>query len=260
MWSQANTGLPDTTVIAFAVSGTNLFAGTDGGGVYLSTNYGTNWIRVNDGLTDGYVNALAVCGTNLFAGTYTGVFRSTNSGANWTHVNAGLADNLISAFAVSGTNIFAGADVGVFLSTNGGANWTQINDRPTAFNVNALAVCGGYLFAGTYYEVWRRPLYEMITSAIWSTSQLPRTFLLLQNYPNPFNPTTTIRYALPGRVHVTLSIFNTLGQEVATLVNESEEAGYHEIKFDGTNLASGMYFYRIQAGSFLQTKELLLLR
>jgi hypothetical protein len=59
---------------------------------------------------------------------------------------------------------------------------------------------------------------------------------------------------------VTLSVFNTLGQVVATLVNESQEAGFHDVKFEGTNLASGVYLYRIQAGSFIQTKKLLLLR
>ncbi len=85
-------------------------------------------------------------------------------------------------------------------------------------------------------------------------------FNLAQNYPNPFNPTTSIQYWLPERLHVTLSVFNTLGQAVATLANEYEEAGSHEVKFDGTGLASGVYFYRLQAGSYIETKKLLLLR
>jgi hypothetical protein len=81
-----------------------------------------------------------------------------------------------------------------------------------------------------------------------------------QNYPNPFNPSTTIRYGLPSMAHVTLSIFNTLGQQVATLVNETQDAGYHDARFDASGLASGVYFYRIVAGSFVKTKTLLLLR
>jgi hypothetical protein len=85
-------------------------------------------------------------------------------------------------------------------------------------------------------------------------------FELYDNYPNPFNPSTTIRYALPYSSNVALAVFNALGQQVATLVNWIQEAGYHEVKFDGSNLASGVYFYRIQAGSFVQTKKLILLR
>jgi hypothetical protein len=90
--------------------------------------------------------------------------------------------------------------------------------------------------------------------------EYPNSPLLFQNYPNPFNPSTTIRYGLTGMSHVTLSVYNTLGQRIETLVDEIQEAGYHEVQFDGNGLASGVYFYRIQAGSFVQTKKLLLLR
>jgi hypothetical protein len=78
--------------------------------------------------------------------------------------------------------------------------------------------------------------------------------------PNPFNPFTTIRYGLPQMSAVLLTVFNTLGQEVAVLVQGNEEEGYHEVRFDGSNLASGVYYYRIQSGDFVQTRKLLLLR
>jgi hypothetical protein len=89
---------------------------------------------------------------------------------------------------------------------------------------------------------------------------IPDRSALLQNYPNPFNPSTTIRFGLPHRAHVILTLFNTLGQQVATLTNGEIDAGYHEVTFDGSGLPSGVYFYRIQAGDFSQTKKLLLLR
>jgi len=92
------------------------------------------------------------------------------------------------------------------------------------------------------------------------TLGIPQEFRLEQNYPNPFNPSTTIRYGLPSRTHVTLTVFNTLGQQVARLVNANMDAGYHEATFDGSRLSSGVYFYRIEAGSFVQTRKLLLLR
>lgn len=91
-------------------------------------------------------------------------------------------------------------------------------------------------------------------------TNIPEQFTLYQNYPNPFNPSTTIRYALPQRSHATLSVFNTLGQHVVELVNGDVDAGNHEVKFDGSALASGVYFYRLQAGSYVQTKKLMLLR
>jgi hypothetical protein len=89
---------------------------------------------------------------------------------------------------------------------------------------------------------------------------LPADFILAQNYPNPFNPLTTIRYNLPNRSHVYLTVFNTLGQQVVQLVNGEMDAGHHEVKFDASGLSSGVYFYRMQAGSFTETKKLILLR
>jgi hypothetical protein len=91
----------------------------------------------------------------------------------------------------------------------------------------------------------------------------PLEFSLSQNYPNPFNPTTTIRFAIPagsGQVATSLQVYNLLGQEVATLVNEEMKPGSYAVQFDGSNLASGVYFYRLQAGDFTQARRLLLLK
>ncbi len=99
-----------------------------------------------------------------------------------------------------------------------------------------------------------------IASASDAAPAVVKSFELGQNYPNPFNPTTVIRYALPGRARANVTVFNALGQMVRELVNEDQEAGYHEVKFDGTGLASGVYFYRLQAGSFVETKKLTLLK
>jgi hypothetical protein len=88
----------------------------------------------------------------------------------------------------------------------------------------------------------------------------PTQVTLLQNYPNPFNPTTRIAFALPHRSRVTLTVYNTLGQQVATLVNGEMEAGYHSVHFDAAGLASGVYFYRMTAGTYVDTKKLLLIR
>ncbi len=89
---------------------------------------------------------------------------------------------------------------------------------------------------------------------------LPREIFISQNYPNPFNPLTTISYELPNASSVVLRVYNLLGEEIRTLVNEIKPAGYHSVNFDGGNLPGGVYFYRLQAGSFLATKKLVLIK
>jgi hypothetical protein len=93
-----------------------------------------------------------------------------------------------------------------------------------------------------------------------NNTQLPKTFALEQNYPNPFNPNTNIKFQLPKSEFVTVTIFDMLGRKVATLLNEQKEAGYYDMKFDGTNYASGMYFYKIEAGNFTDTKKMILIK
>jgi hypothetical protein len=88
----------------------------------------------------------------------------------------------------------------------------------------------------------------------------PESFRLDQNYPNPFNPTTTIGYGLPAWEHVSLEVFNILGQRTATLVDEDQPPGDHKVVFNGTRFASGVYFYRLRAGSFIQTHKLVILK
>jgi hypothetical protein len=88
----------------------------------------------------------------------------------------------------------------------------------------------------------------------------PKNFELNQNYPNPFNPATVIKYQLPSSSFVTLKIYDTIGNEVATLVNEQKDSGDYEVKFDGSSLASGMYIYQLNAGEFVITKKMILLR
>jgi hypothetical protein len=89
---------------------------------------------------------------------------------------------------------------------------------------------------------------------------IPTEYVLYQSYPNPFNPSTVIRYGLPRRAEVRLVVYNMLGQQVANLAQGEQEAGYYEVRFEATGLASGVYVYRLKAGDFIQTRKLLLLR
>ncbi|MBC8277356.1 MAG: T9SS type A sorting domain-containing protein, partial [FCB group bacterium] len=91
-------------------------------------------------------------------------------------------------------------------------------------------------------------------------STLPENFELKQNYPNPFNPVTTIEYSLPEAAKVTLTVFNTLGQQAAVLVDGYQQAGYKAVDFEASALSSGIYFYRIEAGDFISMKKMILIK
>ncbi len=105
--------------------------------------------------------------------------------------------------------------------------------------------------------------YEYMLSTVInedSHSSSPSSFRLEQSYPNPFNPNTTISYQLPSKIRVTLIVYDILGCEVARLVDSTEDPGYKRVRFDGTGLSSGVYFYMLKAGDFIQTKKLILLK
>jgi hypothetical protein len=115
---------------------------------------------------------------------------------------------------------------------------------------------------------WQSPKYWLYSwiGDTWVTgindipSEVPLTFELKQNYPNPFNPTTTINYQLAKQSNVQLDVFNTLGQKVMSLVNERQAAGVYNVQFDARNLASGIYFYRIQAENFVKVQKMVLMK
>jgi hypothetical protein len=129
------------------------------------------------------------------------------------------------------------------------ANFPELRYRAAAFSIGNKGYVGTGVFApvGEFWE------YDPTISA--GTIE---NFLLDQNYPSPFNPSTTIRYQLPKSSRVSLKAFNTLGQEVAVLVDEEKVAGYYQVRWSAA-LPSGVYFYRLQAGEYLETKKMILL-
>ena len=121
---------------------------------------------------------------------------------------------------------------------------------------------------GSYYKSWwgsewgsafKTVLLPSITG-VNDNEQIPVVFSLAQNYPNPFNPSTTIRYSIPATSQVVLKVYNMIGQEVATLVNAEQNIGNYQVSFNANKLATGIYIYRIQAGTFVETKKMMLLK
>ena len=192
----------------------------------------------------------------LYIGTTYGVYRSSDNGASWVLSSAGVPVNRIVKFISTADTLFASATSALtrwYRSTDG-MQWTFVEQMT---GVYAQLFHKNRLYAARIDGLWYKQFPP--TSVEQSFHNL-QSFKLEQNYPNPFNPSTVIAYSLPASSHVTLSVLDALGREVQTLVNESKKAGNHMVEFAPTGLASGVYFYRISAGKFIQTRKLLLLR
>lgn len=260
-WTEHNIGVATAGILSLAVSPTGtIFAGTNFTGVYRSSDHGETWNVT--GLDHGYINALAINQMgNIFAGSDSGIYVSTDDGANWNDSDSGLTNRYVHALLVDSLgNVFAGSNDGVFYSTDDGGYWQQCNSSVPGSIVLAFAgKTAKRLFAGTYGNgvlIDR----QSTTSVLSFDVTQPIGFSLSSNYPNPFNPITTISYQLPNKGYVTLKVFDVLGREVAILVNSVEEPGFKSVNFDAHELPSGIYYYRIQAGSYIETKKLVLIK
>jgi hypothetical protein len=129
-------------------------------------------------------------------------------------------------------------------------HWNNAADKKYTRNLNPSTGTGIELVS----------LHPTIVTSVVPGTTVPSAFVLRQNYPNPFNPTTTITYEQSVRGSVSLKVYDALGQEVALLVNKEQAAGTYEVPFNAIHLTSGVYFYRLKAGSFTETKKLILLK
>ncbi len=249
----------------------HVFAGTFRG-VGRTTDRGITWTP--SGLQDvGPVSYLAATDNGtIYAGTSRGVYRSNDDGKTWNRWVLGLTDSSITSITVNSLGyVFAGTRSGVFKSTDAGGVWVNVSSGLGGQVIQSLAAdVNGFVFAGTQGSgVFRSR--QSTTSNSTSAQTIPTAFMLEQNYPNPFNPSTIIKYQLPIQSRVTIKIFNLLGQEVKTVVDGIENADEHQSQWDGRNnfgvgVASGVYFYRIEANGiggtnlFRHVKKMLLLR
>jgi ligand-binding sensor domain-containing protein len=154
-------------------------------------------------------------------------------------------------------HIFAGTSRGCYRSTDDGVSWGTAVTGMGEIAVRSLAFDSeDYLYAASRVGVFRSQ--SSIVSSASRTPSRPSCFSLEQNHPKPFKSTTVIRYQLPVVSDAKLVVYDILGREVSVLVNERRDAGVHDVKLDATGLSSGVYFYQLRAGEFVQTKKLLL--
>ncbi|MEB2329837.1 MAG: T9SS type A sorting domain-containing protein [Ignavibacteriaceae bacterium] len=240
------------------VSGTNVYFGTSGGRVYFSSTSGTNFTAQSTG---NEVNSYSVWfndANNGLAGG-TGLVKTTNGGASWAPLPApGTAG--ITGIIGSGNNWWvARQDANILYSNDNGASWTTQYSAPGGvFTSISKSRSGNSAWA--VRSAGGISKNANLVGVINISSELPEGFLLSQNYPNPFNPATTINFSIPENSFVKLRVFDMLGREVDVLVNEELNAGTYAFDFNATALNSGIYFYSLEAGSFKDTRKMILVK
>lgn len=257
--------------------GDNLYTADDAQ-VYHKSKEDTSWTEAGRIIEYGIIQVqdFIIQGDGLFAATTnTGVFRSMNNGINWFSADSGIPSTSANAnnkwvysFAAVEDIFLAGTNTGIYSSTDEGENWDGVNAGiEDAINprISKLYVYDGYVYAGTReIGVVKRPAAEFAEPGPVSVKEekeaAPSSFTLHQNYPNPFNPVTHIKFSLPASAMVSLKIYDITGREVATLISEKMTAGSHTKRWNAENLASGIYMYRLKAGSFTQTRKLTLIK
>lgn len=195
-----------------------------------------------------------------------GVARSTDFGDSWEKLSDDLNDEIGGAFdiAVVGDALYSVSASGIWKSTDGSRSWEKMEleglPSPLFFSGAPMAANNDFLFyAPSNNGIFRSELRGTSTSNEGESEEI-YGFELGQNYPNPFNPSTSINFTLAENGLVSLKVYNLLGQEVASLVNQRMASGSHSIRYDASGLASGVYIYRLQAGNQVQTKKMMLIK
>ena len=257
-------GLPITKIYCVALdTSKDLFAGTSYNGVFISTDGGSFWSQT--GISSPFifysVITMAIDSEGkIFVGTDTsGAYSSDDLGVNWNRIPSISGKGVICFLVNNPTTYFAGtSDSGVFASTDHGLSWHSVNNGLTESSIMSLNVDQqGHLYAGTSKGLYRT---TDIGTRVDEKNRVPSSFTLFQNYPNPFNPTTVINYQLSMNSEVTLKVYDVLGRLVNTLIGERQTAGAHSVTFNASSLSSGVYFYRLVAGSYVETKKMILIK
>jgi photosystem II stability/assembly factor-like uncharacterized protein len=279
-WDSTGLYIPETdqNVWSFenclVYQGSNLWFGARGKGVYYSTNDGGSWSLQNlSGAGFCYPSYIWFEDlTNGFTSAQLNLVKTTNSGANWLAVpGSNVASEVVRGIvSFNMTNIWQVRDItpNIYYSSNGGANWVIQHTSPSNTGYKQLTKSrnNDILWAITIGgEVERN---DNPTSISTISSEVPSKFMLFQNYPNPFNPTTNIKfnvaqhtpYPLSRGETVTLKVYDIMGREIQTLVDKRLQPGTYETSFDGSSLTSGVYFYKLIADGFSETKKMVLIK
>lgn len=268
------------TITTVDVSKSNpnvIYAGTDDANVWVTTNGGTNWTKINSGLPYRWVTRVTihpdsanVCYVTLSGykvdSTGAHIFRTTNYGSTWTSISSNLPNAPINDVLIDPMDyktLYIGTDIAVMYTTNLGGSWQVLGSAwPTNVPVHDLTFHNPTrnLVAWTH----GRSAYKINIPVvgIQNQNEIVKEFKLSQNYPNPFNPETKILYSVPegNDNFVSLTVYDITGKMVSQIINGIKKAGDYEVTFNGNNLSSGVYFYKLTVGTLTSTKKMILLK
>jgi len=263
------TNAQGVNIPSLASSGNYVYAAIPtANGVYRSSDYGVNWFVSLPSTVD-YVDVAAKDNYAYAGSFFSGARYSSSYGNGWSTCGGLPSDASVFAIGVVGDGtVLFGTDLSpnwIYYSTNYGINFSPYSEGLFVnASIEAFAINDTFMFAGSDYNgVWRRLRPGIVSTE--TQNNLPVDFSLSQNYPNPFNPSTSIKYAIGNRQFVTLKVYDVLGNEIKTLVDEEKPAGTYEVEFNShsgnvRNLTSGVYFYQIKAGDFVETKKMVLMK
>lgn len=230
--------------------------------VYTS-NMGANWTTQSLSLA----NITAVCFTSPTRGlaggssASPGLLSTTNGGVNWTAITSPYTTSSISGMVGAGTTWWISQQgTGISISTNDGANWTTAYTATAGSFYHMTKSRSGATIWGVRSNGGISRYGQPISGIHTITNEVPASYSLSQNYPNPFNPVTNINFSLPKSGLVTLKVYDAIGKEVATLVNDNRTAGVYNVDFNASSLSSGVYFYKLTAGDFTSVKKMMLIK
>lgn len=289
-WTQVGTSFPDAYVSNISVGRYSapyapLYAVLPNTTTRVMLFDGSNWVQRNSGLPTAYMSVMGQHPSNNNIAlistaneSYPGqkIYKTTNKGVSWTNISGNFPNFNITSLVLHPTlnNVmFAGTTWwGVYKTTDGGSNWFRwMNGMPQSQWVEALAYVDSSSINGKFYVVagtHGRGAYvresggdDPLTGNNNNNTNLPKEYSLNQNYPNPFNPSTTISFDLPVSDEVTIDVFDISGRLVNTIEkSKMYSAGSHSVRFEGSSLSSGAYFYRITTPKFTDVKKMVLVK
>lgn len=272
-WSAISSGTSGTIrELAISRSNPSVMYAAVNATIYRSTDAGTTFTNVTSGLPGRTITSVYVHpdSSNVAVVTFSGfgagkVYKTTNGASSWVNISGNLPDSPVNDVLIyypgASTSIYyAAMDIGVFFTNNYGTTWTELADGLP----NTVAMHLDYHTATNRLRIGThgRGVYETSNPVglINYNNTVPDNFSLEQNYPNPFNPVTTIKYNVLNEGAVKLIVFDVLGREVTTIVNENQKAGTYTAQFDAAHLTSGVYFYKLTANGFTNTKKMMLVK